>query len=252
MRDQKHNFALYYAQLEQSYAKSGKLTILDPDLVQRIFKILRLVPGEQVILFNSNYTVTAEISLIDKKQLVLEQLIWQEQISFKPEIVIALGMLKKENFENALYNCVELGASAILPIMFAKSVPNKLNQERVHKILIAAAEQSKNFSLPKWHDPISFAQFLQEIKKSQANKPANKTVYIYCDIAGQPMLPVITQIKNGSCEKIVLIIGPEGDLTALEREQLLAQSVFSMQLTPTILRSFQAVTVALGALRSLL
>ena len=66
------------------------------------------------------------------------------------------------------------------------------------------------------------------------------------------MLPLISQIKAQAYEKIVLIIGPEGDLTSDEQTALAEHHVLNMQLTPTVLRSFQAVTVALGALRSLL
>jgi len=248
MRDQKHEFALYFEQLSQNFSKAGKLIILDPELVQRLFKILRLVPGDNLTLFNQNYFVDAQISLIDKKQLVLENLVWHNLATLKPEITVAIGVLKKENFENALYSCVELGANAILPIMFAKSAPTKLNHERVNKILISASEQSKNFSMPVWHEPILFHQFLAQIQKKQAIK----TAYIYCDIHGKPMLPIISQIKSQVYEKIVLIVGPEGDLTSEEQAQLAEQHVFSMQLTPTVLRSFQAVTVALGACRSLL
>lgn len=252
MRDKKHSFAIYEPGLRSDQLKAGKLLITTPELVHRIGKILRLQIGDELELFSASRSVLAQISLIDKKQLLLTNLVWRDLATFQPEITIALGVLKKENFENALYSCVELGASAILPILFAKSMPLKLTQDRVDKILIAAAEQSKNFNLPSWHEPILFKDFLTQIKKSQAGK----TVYIYCDINGKPMLPLISQIsaqiKNQVCDKIVLVIGPEGDLTSAEQTQLFEHNVLSMQLTPTVLRSFQAVTVALGALRSLL
>lgn len=246
MRDLKHNFALYVAHLNIS--KTSKLVITDQDLVHRVYKVLRLEVGDELTLFGSKQAVIGKIGVIDKKQLVLDQLNWQDLTALKPAITVALGVLKKENFENALYSCVELGATAILPIMFAKSVPGKLNQERVDKILISAAEQSKNFNLPVWHDPVTFEQFLVQIKKSTYHK----TAYIFCDINGKPMLPLISQLKTQNYDQVVLIIGPEGDLTSAEHSQLLAQDVFAMQLTPTVLRSFQAVTVALGSLRSLL
>jgi len=248
MRDKKHSFAIFFPDLCSELSKSSKLVIVTPELVHRIGKVLRLQIGDELELFNTTKTVVAQISLIDKKQLILENLVWRDLISFKPEITIALGVLKKDNFENALYSCVELGASAILPIIFTKSTPLKLNRERADKILIAASEQSKNFNLPDWHTPILFEQFLGQIKKSQTSKIA----YIYCDINGKPVLPLISQIKADGYEKIVLIIGPEGDLTNQEQEQLAGLGVFSMQLTPTVLRSFQAVTVALGVFRSLL
>ena len=245
MRDQKHNFAIYYAGL--SVKRQTHLVVTDLEIVHRIGKILRLTAGDEVTLFNNNGAVTGLITLVDKKSLIIESVTWSHHQALMPEIVVGLGLLKKENFENALYSCVELGANCIAPIMFAKSTPQKLNQERIDKILFAAAEQSKNFHLPTYYEPVLFPKFLSQIGQDL------ETIYIYCDVSGQGMLEVVTQIKKKSGYKIVLIVGPEGDLTTQEKEHLQAQpNLIFMRLTPTILRSFQAVTVALGALRSLL
>jgi 16S rRNA (uracil1498-N3)-methyltransferase len=249
MRDQKHNFAFYYAQLDANLKSAGKLTmtISDPELVQRVTKILRLQVGDELILFAKRQSITGVINLIDKKSFSLEQISWHQVVSLVPEINVALGVLKKENFENALYSCVELGANHISPVIFAKSAPQKLNPERLEKILISAAEQSKNFNLPHWQEPVSFAIFLEKIRQNP------QITYIYCDVLGDSMWQVVAKIKTQACTKMVLIVGPEGDLTTQEKELLAAQpNVLVMRLTPTILRSFQAVAVALGAFRSLL
>lgn len=249
MRDQKHSFALYYHELAANLERNKQIIITTQELVHRVFKILRLQVGDKLTLFNDKINLVSQIGLVDKKNLVLTDLTWHKPVALKPQITIALGVLKKENFEQALYSCVELGASNILPIVFAKSIPQKLNFERIEKILISAAEQSKNFGIPVWHEPILFTEFLSKIKSSPVN---SKIIYIYCDINGTPMLPIVSQLSMQVYDEIVLIIGPEGDLTTNEQTQLLSNQVLSMQLTPTVLRSFQAVTVALGALRSLL
>ena len=51
---------------------------------------------------------------------------------------------------------------------------------------------------------------------------------------------------------IVLMVGPEGDLMGDEKAYLNGNGFVFCQLTPTILRAQQAVTVSVGALRSLL
>ena len=247
MRDQKHNFALYYSGIQKSKEQPNKIVINDSELVHRVIKILRLQIGDELTLFADQVAVTGIISQLDKKSFVVDQADWRNTAYFVPEISVALGVLKKENFENALYSCAELGANQISPIIFAKSVNQKLNQERLEKIIISAAEQSKNFNLPLWHEPVDFLSFLKQIKQDLA------TIYVYCDVAGSHMFEIINQIKKQTWTKIVLIIGPEGDLTNEEKKLLSAQpNVLIMSLTPTVLRSFQAVTVALGALRSLL
>ena len=246
MRDQKHQFALYYSDL-LNQKNTQRLQIADLDLVHRVNKVLRLQVGDELFLFTKTKYLIGKISLQDKKSFTLEQVVWHKLSLVQPEIVVAQAVLKRENFENALYSCVELGATAILPILFAKSVNQKLNQDRIEKILINAAEQSKNFNIPVCDEPLEFTSFLQQIKQDQ------KTAYIYCDVLGQAMLPLVQQIQEAAYNKMVLIIGPEGDLTTSEKQQLLeCKNLFCMRLTPTILRSFQATTVALGALRSLL
>lgn len=247
MRDQKHNFALYYHDLQSNLKTDTSLKVDDQELVHRVIKILRLQLGDQLTLFANNQVLTGIIELIDKKSFILTKCRLESVAQFKPAITMALGVLKKDNFENALYNCVEFGANQITPVIFAKSIPQKLNQERINKIIISAAEQSKNFSLPDWHEPVRFTVFLEQIKQNL------QTTYLYCDVGGQDLSSIIHKIKSQVCNQLVMIVGPEGDLTSDEKALLVAQpNVLIVRLTPTVLRSYQAVALALGAMRALL
>lgn len=245
MRDQKHRFAIYYPALSIN-AKGQQLLITDAELAHRISKVLRLELGEELILFNAKQSLVGALVSVDKKNLVLNNLALSDLATLKPKITIALGVLKKENLEAALYSCVELGANEIIPIICAKSVTLNLNQERIQKILISAAEQSKNFNLPLWHEPVLFAKFMTQIK------PYAQVVYISCDIAGAPMFEIINHVRQQNYKEIMLIVGPEGDFTVGEKAQLAEKQVMPMQLTPTVLRSLQAVVVSLGAFRAAL
>jgi 16S rRNA (uracil1498-N3)-methyltransferase len=243
MPNEKHNFALYFANLSCS-DNAKELIVTDLDLVHRVTKVLRIKEGGEVTLFNTKINALGTLSKITKKTFTLSIIAVGRNESLTPKVTVALGVLKKEHFEIALYNCVELGASNIQPIIFKKSVSQKLNTERLQRVLVSAAEQSKNFYFPAWQQPISFTEFADGINESSQ--------YIYCDISGDPMLDVVQQIKQQATSEIVLIIGPEGDLTSDEKDILKQKNVLFMQLTPTVLRSVQATAVALGSLRSLL
>ena len=245
MRDQKHRFAIYYPSLSIN-GKNQQLLITDLELAHRISKVLRLEVGDELILFNTKQALVGAIVSVDKKNLVLSNLALSDLDILTPKITIALGVLKKENLEASLYSCVELGASEIIPVICAKSVALNLNHDRIQKILISAAEQSKNFNLPVWHEPISFAKFVTQIK------PYAQVAYISCDIAGAPMFEIINHVKQQNYKEIMIIIGPEGDFTLGEKTQLAEKQVIPMQLTPTVLRSLQAVVVSLGAFRAAL
>lgn len=242
MKDQKHNFALYHPEL--SNKQSAKLSITNKDLVHRIAKVLRLKLGDTITVFNREVFATGKIKSLDKKLVAIEVASKGENKKLVPHITVALGVLKKNHFEQALYSCAELGADVVQPINFAKSVSQKSDHERDQRILISAAEQSKNFRFPGYKNSISMDEFLSQMNLS------TDTVYVYCDVSGKPALDVVQSLNDS--KNIVLIIGPEGDLTTEEKELLKKAGVLFMSLTPTVLRSVQAVAVALGILRSFL
>lgn len=239
MKDQKHNFALYYPEL--SNKQSVKLSIVQPDLVHRIVKILRLKLDDTITVFNREIFATGKIKSLDKKLVAIDVASQGKNKKLVPHITVALGVLKKNHFEQALYSCAELGADVVQPIKFAKSVLQKNDHERDQRILISAAEQSKNFRFPEYKDSISIDEFLSQMD-------FKNVIYVYCDVSGKPALDVVQDLK--SSKNIVLIVGPEGDLTIDEKEGLKKAGVLFMTLTPTVLRSVQAVAVALGMIRS--
>lgn len=244
MRDLKHCFALYYQNLKKEQGEDF-LKITDSELCHRVAKVLRLRHDDQLNLFGKRCSVLGSLVQIGPKEFVLGQLVWSEIEPLQPHLTVAFGFLKREHLSEALYNCAELGANEIQPIVFQKSIIQPLNQDRVEKILVAAAEQSKNFSLPVWREPQTFQQFLKTMEM-QAD-----TAYIYCDPDGASLPDVIVKLKNYNyATKFVLIIGPEGGLTSEERLSLQHPKIIWLRLTPTILRATQAIAVAVGAVRA--
>ncbi len=246
MAVEKHQFAVYVAGLVAFKFFNGRCKITDPDLVHRISKVLRLEIGEELVLFDQYKAITCQVVEVGRKEIVLELLLEQVHKLFKHRVIMALAVLKKEHFEQALYSCVELGATEIWPIMFQKSGPLHLNAQRLQTILVSAAEQSKNFNLPICAAPISGLDFFNLISSDP------KSTYILCDVAGQPLLDHLQNLKMTCPNQVVLVVGPEGDLTSSEKSAMQANGAKLMQLTPTVLRSVQATAVCLGAVRSVL
>jgi 16S rRNA (uracil1498-N3)-methyltransferase len=113
---------------------------------------------------------------------------------------------------------------------------------RLQKIIIAAAEQSKNFSFPTIKEPIS----LDDISES------DDTVYrVFADPKGKSLLEVMNDISTACIKKIHVLVGPEGDLTEEEKKQAQKSSFVFCRLTPTILKSSQAMSILAAACRSL-
>ncbi len=237
----KHEFALYVASLS---AMSAEIVVDDPLLVQRIKIILRLEVGQSCIFFDQLMYARATITHIGKKSIVCSLGQKQANVALEPSITFLLPILKKEAFAEAVYSLAEIGANNIQLVTTQKVQRHwsASEMERLNKIVIAAAEQSKNFAFPAIKSPVSLEKALTQL-------PAQVTK-LFFDAAGKPFIEgmdVFTQSKK----ELVLLVGPEGDLAPQEKELVCAQGFQTYALTPTIMRAQQAAAVSLALMRTI-
>ncbi len=245
--NEKHLFALHHSDLADEIGAAWpghEITIADPDLAHRILSILRLAVDESFILFDRNIHATFLLTSAVKHKLIKVKLVEKSSNAiYKPEITYLLPLLKKESLEAALYSLTEIGVTTIQLIYTQKSQQRwtQKDLDRSQKIIIAAAEQSKNFNYPQLRAPLSISSPLENLS-AECKK-------IFFDPAGSSIDMFLPHLKS-SKQPIVLAIGPEGDLSNQEKE-LLKQAGFNFSaLTPTILRACQAAAVSAGIIRS--
>ena len=120
-----------------------------------------------------------------------------------------------------------------MPIIFDRTVVRKINKERLEKVIIEAAEQSNRINVPSIEDPQSLKDFLSNEKMD----------LLFTDLNSQNKKIDLEKLtSNPTC----IIIGPEGDFSEEEREQILAyEGVQSIKINENILRSETAVISAL-------
>jgi 16S rRNA (uracil1498-N3)-methyltransferase len=248
LHEDKHHFALYWAPISSATLKAGTSFVLDDELlVHRITKVLRLMPPETCTLFDENIHCSVQLVAIEKRSVVLKIIAKNNNQQLAPSISCILPLLKREALEQAVYNLVEIGVNEIQLILTQKTHRAWSGQnefERIHKIMIAAAEQAKQFSVPKIYQPIGLQEYLQ--KKIQNN------ALIFFDTNGISLAQWFKEKASLKTESISLLIGPEGDLTKTEKDAVQAAGAHLVSLTPTILRAQQAITLGAGAIRSLL
>lgn len=247
--NQKHQFALYIANLSAMTAgleKGQSFTIIDTDFVHRIIAILRLSVGQSFQVFDQKVQVFVTIIAAQKNKSV-QMKIDEKQYNrvLEPGITFLLPLLKKESLETALYSLTEIGATQIQLVITQKSQQRwtTKEQERAQKIIIAAAEQSKNFTFPQLVTPIELDKIFAQLNSS--------TCKIFFDPAGIPLSECLKQIKDAKPKQIVLAIGPEGDLMAAEKDQMRRKGFTFCALTPTVLRACQAAALSTGVIRSI-
>ena len=150
-----HEFALYTPELSSAclHKKSGdRITIADEQLWHRLKHVLRTEPGNPLLLFDRTTALEARLQAYEKKETLQFELISLIKKSIlAPTIIVMLPLLKREALAEAFYSCVELGANQVQLVTTASSQQTwstERDMSRCQKIMVAAAEQSKQFMLP--------------------------------------------------------------------------------------------------------
>ncbi len=243
---EKHQFAFYVPNLD-SFLQGEKnhIELFDPDLIHRIITVLRIEKGQTLILFDQQNNCVAQLAGNTKKSITFSLLKKNKNTILRPSITMILPLLKREAFEAALYSLAELGINKIQPVITRKSQQNwsQKDAQRAHKIVVSAAEQSKNFSFPEIVPTIPFNEAITTLYD-------NIDAKIFCDPAGEPFSEFLAANKHSN--SIILCVGPEGDLSLDEKQLVLRHAFVFCALTPTVLRACQATALAAGILRTML
>ncbi len=100
--------------------------------------------------------------------------------------------------------------------------------------------------LPCPPKPCAKAGSLSKDMSANAQSPT-----IYFEATGKPFMDCLTAVTHHKPTSLSLFIGPEGGFATQEQQLMLNSGFECYALTPTILRSQEAVAVALGSLRAI-
>ncbi len=203
-------------------------------------RVLRLKKDDEIIFFDQKVHSTARIESATKRAVFFTLDRLKVNKIYSPSITFLLPLLKKDAFEHAVFNLISCGINHIQPIITQQCHRTEIKAheyERLERIIIDAAQISKNFSFNFLQKPISLEDAVRE--------PAQ--LRLFFDPEGESIL----KLHDAKVQKIVAAIGPEGDMAAQEKEILADNGFTSCALTPTILKADQAALVASGLLRSL-
>lgn len=239
LKDNRHEFALFYSDLLLQ-KDSDVVSINDTALVSRITSVLRLKPQDALILFDQMLHAQVLLKDCSRKSCSFSVIAWHKNQDLEPEITVLLPVLKRDALESAIYSCVALGASVVQLVTTEKTRKWQGEKElhRLQRIIIAAAEQSKFFTFPDILAPLSLEDSLTEHSKCK-----NK---LFADPEGDSYLIHLSELDKS--KDFLLCVGPEGDLTISEKKLLQNQFIFC-ELTPTILKSEQALALMVGVVR---
>ncbi len=242
---EKHIFAFY----TDFFIVPGPNTtheIHDQELMRRLSTVLRMKPNEPLILFDKTHIVHAELLFFAKKFLRIYVKNIEIQQPLSPAVTLILPLLKRQALEEAVYSAVEIGVNTIQLVVTHKSQQSITQKEfdRLQAVIIAAAEQSKNYVLPVLQKPLAY-------KDSIASFDNSKALKIVCDPAGASLIDLLQAKNNKKNLDILVLMGPESGFMPEELDLALSHNFFQVKLTQGVLRALQAVAVSLGIIRSL-
>jgi len=210
-----------------------------------VIHVLRLQAGAPLTLFDGRgVEYPALIRRIDKSGLTLTVTARREVSRESPlTVVLAQGISSGERMDYTVQKCVELGVSAIQPLITQRSVV-RLAGERADKrvahwqsVAAAACEQCGRNQLPAVLPLQPLTQWL--------GMPVNGVRYLLSPHAGKRL----REFERPQ-DAVMLLVGPEGGWNDDETAAARLAGFTPMVLGPRVLRTETAAVAALAAMQA--
>jgi 16S rRNA (uracil1498-N3)-methyltransferase len=207
---------------------------LDKSQSHYLTKVMRVKENEVFSLFNKNGEWEAKILGISKSIVEFKTIKQLRQKENTKELWLAFSPIKS-NYQNfMIQKATELGVTKFLPIIFERTIVRKINKERLEKIVIEASEQSNRINVP----------IIEESQKLNNFLKTNSIDLIFTDLNSNNNKIDKSKLTD---RPVCIIIGPEGDFSEAEREEILSFSgVQAIKINENILRSETAVISAIS------
>ena len=207
---------------------------LDKSQSHYLTKVMRIKENEVFSLFNKDGEWEAKVLEISKNIVEFKTTKQLRQKENFKELWLAFSPIKS-NYQNfMIQKATELGVTKFLPIIFDRTVVRKINKERLEKIIIEASEQSNRINVPTIEDAQNLKSFLKN----------NLMDLIFTDLNSDNQKIDKSKLTN---KPVCIIIGPEGDFSETEREEILNfKGVQPIKINENILRSETAVISAIS------
>lgn len=227
---------------------NGDVAKIVGDDVKHIYKVLRISEGEEVVLNDCHGTeYSAIVKDVTKQEVVLE-IIKKLDINNESAVKIYLfqGLPKAQKMDLIVQKGTELGINKFIPVI-TQRVDVKLKGDfkkldRLNRIALEAAKQSKRSIVPKVSEPIEFEDVLE------AAKQLDLLLVPYENAENFGIKTLINKLRKEekvkNIESIGILVGPEGGIEDEEIEKLKENGAHIVTLGKRILRTETAGFVA--------
>ncbi len=228
--------------------REGADVALDHDQTNYVINVMRLKPGDALVLFNGRDGAwMARVTDAHRKGAMLTVAVQTAHQTETPDLWFGFAPLKTGRLDYLVQKATEMGAGVIQPVITRYTQTRNLRADKLAANIVEAAEQCEVLSVPVLAPEIDLPELIAHWQRDQGlrrlvfcdeSAPANSPLGTLGDIDGLP---------------VGVIIGPEGGFSDEERELLLAQAfVVPISLGPRILRADTAAVAALAVIQSII
>ena len=211
--------------------KENNNFILNKDDIYHITKVMRMRDYDNIEVVYQKKLYLCELEGVSKdiKINIIEEL--EQEIDNFIDVTLIIPLLNENKMDLILQKATELGVSKIIPVITERSIvklDDKREQkkiERWNKICKEASEQSKRTDIPIVTEVLT----LNDLENLEGKK-------IVCSTLEKENNIRIYLKKNKMCDKINVVVGPEGGLSKKEEELLNKMGFESISLGPRIMR----------------
>ena len=226
----------------------GATVRLSDNAATHATRVLRLEISDCMMLFNGDGNdYTSAITSIKKNEVLVIVKTFVKITNESPlNITLLQGISSGDRMDYTIQKAVELGVTAIVPIITTRSVV-KLSNERAEKrqahwqsVAHAACEQSGRAFIPTVFAPVQLSAWM-------ASNPQGNVTRVLLNPIGAIRLADLAKPTGN----IALLIGAEGGLSQAEIDTALSQGFKSVVLGARILRTETAALTAIAAMQTL-
>ncbi len=222
----------------------GETAVIDGADARHIAGALRMTVGEALTLCDGAGTDYACTLTAVGKDTVEATVDAAAPTASEPTLAVTLymGMPKGDKLELIIQKAVELGVTAIVPVITARSIVRvsgkdaEKKQVRLQRIAAEAAGQSGRGIIPRVEAPIAW--------KAALSRLANENTLLCYEGGGAPIGTLVSPADTA----ISLVVGPEGGFDPAEVAAVTAAGGKIATLGPRILRCETAPLAALAVL----
>lgn len=216
------------------------------DDVKHLYKVLRLNEGDKIVLNNCDgEEFLANIRTISKQEVIVDV---EEKLEINNEsevkIYLFQGLPKAQKMDLIVQKGTELGITEFIPTL-TERVDIRLNGDfkkldRLNRIALEAAKQSKRTIIPKVTEPVAFEDALDRFKSLDLII----VPYENAENFGIKTLFNNENIDTSKIKTVGILVGPEGGFELSEINKLKENGAYIVTLGSRILRTETAGFVA--------